>query len=162
LDAYYVVILLGLTKIVDMGTGVNAQIIGTSTWWRFEMLSGVVLLIFMLPLSYLLTVRYGITGTGAAQLISITIYNAIRIIFLWKKFRLFPFTIQTVYTILLATACFFACYFSFRSIDGISGMFIRSIAFVALYAAGAVIMKLSPDIQPVIATIQKRLGIKKY
>jgi O-antigen/teichoic acid export membrane protein len=161
LDAYYVVILLGLTKIVDMGTGVNAQIIGTSTWWRFEMLSGVVLLAFMLPLSYILTTHYGIIGTGAAQLISITIYNAIRIIFLWKKFRLFPFTIQTVYTILLATACFFACYFSFRSIDGIPGMFIRSIVFVALYAAGAIGMKLSPDIQPVIVTIKKRLGMKK-
>lgn len=160
-EAYYVIIMLGLTKIVDMGTGVNAQIIATSTFWRFEMVSGVVLLAFMLPLSYFLTVRYGIVGTGVAQLISITIYNLIRIAFLWKKFRLFPFSVQTLYTLLLAVACFFACHFSFRGVEGIPGMFIRSVAFIILYAGGAILMKLSPDIYPVIATIKKKLGFKK-
>ena len=31
-------IFLGLTKVVDMGTGLNSQIIATSTYWKFEML----------------------------------------------------------------------------------------------------------------------------
>ncbi len=160
IEAYYVVILLGLTKIVDMGTGVNSQIIATSTWWRFEMLSGLVLLAFMLPLSYFLTISYGIKGTAAAQLISISVYNLIRIIFLWKKFRLFPFTVQTIYTILLAAACFFVCLFAFRGVEGIPGMFIRSTVFIVLYGAGVWGMKLSPDLAPVITTIKKKLGIK--
>jgi O-antigen/teichoic acid export membrane protein len=161
LDAYYVIILLGLTKIVDMGTGLNAQIIATSTFWRFEMLSGIVLLAFMLPLSYFFTISYGIVGTAAAQLISMCAYNAIRIVFLWKKFRLSPFTWQTAYSVLLAVACFFTCYFIFINIHGIAGMFLRSTAFILLYATGAIYMKLSPDIQPVIATIKKKLGFKK-
>jgi O-antigen/teichoic acid export membrane protein len=161
LDAYYVIILLGLTKIVDMGTGLNAQIIATSTFWRFEMLSGIALLAFMLPLSYFFTISYGIVGTAAAQLISMCAYNAIRIIFLWKKFRLSPFTMQTAYSVLLAVACFFACYFIFINIHGIAGMFLRSIVFILLYATGTIYMKLSPDIQPVIVTIKKKLGFKK-
>lgn len=34
LDAAWIFFLLGITKIIDMGTGVNSQIIGTSTYWR--------------------------------------------------------------------------------------------------------------------------------
>jgi len=161
LAAWYVLILLGLTKIVDMGTGVNAQIIGTSTYWRFEMLSGIILLLLMLPLTYILTKRFDIIGTGAANLISISIYNMIRIIFLWKKFRLFPFTMQTGYTVLLTAVCYCVCYFLFINIHGWTGLFLRSIAFLGLYIPGVIYFKLSPDIQPVIQTIIKKLGLKK-
>ena len=49
-------------------------------------------------------------GPAIATLVSITIYNIIRIVFLWKKFKLFPFTIQSLYTILLAAACYSICY----------------------------------------------------
>lgn len=160
LNAYYVVILLGLTKIIDMGTGVNAQIIGTSTYWRFEMLSGVALLLVMLPSNYFLTKEFDITGTALANLISISVYNAIRIIFLWKKFKLFPFTIQSLYTVLLAAGCYGICYFAFINIHGFGGMFLRSIAFIILYVTGAIGLRLSPDIPPVIQTIKKKIGIR--
>jgi O-antigen/teichoic acid export membrane protein len=159
LNGFYVFLLLGATKIVDMGTGVNSQIIGTSTYWRFEMTSGIILLSVMLPLNYILTKRYDIVGTASAGLISIMIYNFIRIVFLWRKFKLFPFTIQTIYTILLAGVCFLICYFSFGSIHGLPGLLVRSIVFCILYGAGAIYFKLSPDIMPVWNTIKKRMRI---
>ena len=62
LDAAWVFFVLGITVIIDMGTGVNSQIIVTSTYWKFELISGIVLLLIMLPLTYLLTKQYGITG----------------------------------------------------------------------------------------------------
>ncbi len=37
-----------------LGTGVNSQIIGTSTFWRFEFISGMVLLSLAVPLNYYL------------------------------------------------------------------------------------------------------------
>jgi O-antigen/teichoic acid export membrane protein len=153
-------LLLGLTKVVDMGTGVNAQIIGTSNYWRFELLSGVVLLLFMLPLNIILTRHYDILGPAIANLISITIYNIIRIIFLWKKFKLFPFTKESVYTGLLGVVSFGICYFLFRSIHGFGGLAIRSITFLLLYGSGTIYLKLTPDINPVIATLKKRIGWK--
>ena len=161
LDAAWIFFLLGLTKIIDMGTGVNAQIIGTSTYWRFELVSGVILLSVMLPLTYILTKQYGLIGPAIAALVSISVYNIIRIIFLWKKFRLFPLTMQSLYTLLLAGSCYAVCYFAFKEMHGFTGMFVRSIVFIALYATGVISMKLSPDIQPVVLTIKKRLGIKQ-
>ena len=160
LEAAWVFFILGLTKIVDMGTGVNAQIIATSTFWKFELISGVILLILMLPLTYILTIEYGIIGPAIATLISISIYNVIRIVFLWNKFRLFPFTKETIYTLLLAAGCYGICYFAFNNLDNLGGILIRSFVFILLYGSGTVYMKLSPDIKPVIETITKRLKRK--
>lgn len=157
LNAYYVFILLGLAKVIDMGTGVNSQIIGTSTYWRFEMLSGVLLLCMILPLNYFLTKEYDIVGPGIANLISITVYNAIRIIFLWRKFRLFPFTIQSIYTVLLAAACFAACYYGFRNISGWIGLIARSTVFCILYGTAVITLKLSPDVPIILKNIKRRI-----
>ena len=160
LNGFYVFLLLGATKIVDMGTGVNSQIIGTSTYWRFEVISGIILLFIMLPLNYILTKQYDIVGTASAGLICMMIYNFIRIIFLWKKFNLFPFTAQSLYTILLAGSCFGICYPLFRNMHGLPGLFLRSIVFCILYGAGAVYLRLSPDIIPVWNSIKKRFGLR--
>ncbi len=159
LDAAPVFFILGISVIIDMGTGVNAQIIGTSVYWRFELISGIILIAIMLPLTYVLTVQLGIIGPAYGTLISLTIYNFIRIVFLQIKFRLFPLTWQSLYALLLAAACYAVCYFAFRDLSGFGGMFIRSIAFILLYGLGAVYMKLSPDIQPVIQSIKKRMRI---
>ncbi|HWR34210.1 MAG TPA: hypothetical protein VN451_11815, partial [Chitinophagaceae bacterium] len=161
LEGSWVFFLLGLTKIVDMGTGVNSQIIATSTSWKFELISGIILIAIMLPLTYILAKQYDIIGPAIGSLVSITIYNIIRIVFLWKKFRLFPFTIHTIQTLLLAAACYFVCHFSFRNMHGFEGMTIRSSVFLILYATGTVYLKLSPDIQPVMQTIKKKLRINR-
>jgi O-antigen/teichoic acid export membrane protein len=161
LNGFYVFVLLGATKAVDMGTGVNAQIIGTSTYWRFEMISGIILLSLMLPLNYILTKQYDIVGTALAGLISITIYNVIRIIFLWNKFGLFPFTIRSLYTLGLAAGCFVISYSLFRNIHGFPGLILRSIVFCILYGTGIIYLNLSPDVMPVWATIKKRIGLSR-
>jgi len=157
---YSAFLLLGITRIIDLGTGVNAQIIATSTYWRFELVSGVTLLLVMLPLTYFFTREYGMIGPAAANLISITIYNFIRIVFLWKKFRLFPFTMSTIYTLLLAGVSFIACYFLLYDMEGLIGLVLRSLLFITLYGAGVIYFKLSPDLEPVVRTVKKRLGMK--
>ena len=160
LNGFYVFILLGATKVIDMGTGVNSQIIGTSTYWRFEFISGVILLSIMLPLNYILTKQYDIVGTATAGLISIAIYNLIRIIFLWKKFNLHPFSAQSLYTVLLAASCFGICYLLFQNIHGLPGLFLRSIIFCIVYGTGSVYLKLSPDVIPIWNSLKKRIGLR--
>jgi O-antigen/teichoic acid export membrane protein len=154
-------VLIGLTCVIDMGTGLNSQIISTSTYWKFELISGVILLVFMLPLTYILTKQYGIIGPPVANLVSISIYNAIRLIFLWKKFKLFPFTVQSIYTLLLAAGSYTACYYLFEDIHGLAGLIIRSLVFMIVYVAGVMVLRLSPDTRPVLLTLSKRLKLRK-
>ena len=160
--AKWVFFFLGLMRIVDMGTGVNSQIIATSTKWKFEFFTGIILIIVSLPLNYILTkYYYGIIGSAMANLFSFTIYNAIRYWYLQKKFNLQPFTKQTAYTIILGLSAYFSCYYLFQNIHGFAGMFIRSIAFIIIYASGTLLLKLSSDVSPVWNTLLKKIGIKK-
>ncbi len=162
IDAKWIFFYIGLMRIVDMGTGVNSQIINTSTYWRFDFYTGIILLSLTLPLNYILTKYYfGVMGPAIANLISFTIYNAIRYWYLKKKFNLQPFSVKTFYTILLGFAAFYSCYFLFNNLHGFTGLFSRSIVFLILFIGGTFLLKLSPDVIPVWRTFQKKLGIKK-
>ncbi len=162
LDAKWVFFFIGLMRIVDMGTGVNSQIIATSTLWKFEFYTGIILLSITLPLNYVLTKYYfDIMGPAIANLISFTIYNLIRYWYLQKKFNMQPFTLQSLFTIMLGIGSFYSCYFLFNSYHGMIWLVIRSTCFIALYGSGTILLKLSSDILPIWNTFQKRLGLRR-
>ena len=162
IDAKWVFFYIGIMRIVDMGTGVSSQIINTSTRWRFDFFTGIILLSFTLPLNYIFTKYYfGVIGPAIANLITFTIYNAVRYLFLIKRFNLQPFTIKTFYTLALGVVSFYCCFFIFKNVHGFAGMSARSLLFILLYASGAFLLKLSPDWVPVWQVLLKRLGIKK-
>ena len=90
---------IGIYKIIDMGTGLNAQIIATSTYWRFEFMSGLILFAIIMPLNWQLTRYLGLIGPPISSLVAFTVYNAIRYFFLWNKFKMQPFTWKTLLTV---------------------------------------------------------------
>ena len=153
---YSAFIIMGITKIIDLGTGVNAQIIGTSSFWRFELWTGIILLCIILPLTYIFTKTYGIIGPPLATLISTIIYNSIRVVFLWKKFKLFPFTNKSLIVLLIAFISFMISYFVFQNLSGFWTLAGRSFLFAVLFLVGIVRFNVSTDIQPVLKSILKK------
>jgi O-antigen/teichoic acid export membrane protein len=154
-----VVLLWSVKYIIDMGTGVNAQIIGTSIFWRFEFLSGVVLILLAVPLNIILVKRMGIEGAAWSSLIAFTIYNIIRLLFLWKRFKMQPFSVNTFYVIVHALLCYGICYFLFDGMHSFWGMALRSGVFIVLFLGSAFYFKISPDIAPVWQSVRKRIRI---
>lgn len=157
LAAKYVFFFIGISRIIDMGTGVNSQIIATSTFWRFEFITGLLLLALSLPLNYMLTRELGVTGPALANVIAFTAYNGIRYWFLLKKFDMQPFTMKTLYTLALAAIAYLITFWLLDEQRGIGWILVRSLLFVALFMAGVVLFRLTPDLQPVMATVRKRL-----
>jgi len=159
-EARYVFLFMGLTRVIDMGTGVNSQIIGTSTFWRFEFITGLVLLSLTIFLSYFLTKQIGVTGPAIAELIALAIYNGIRYVFLLRRFDMQPFSEKTIYILLLATMGYLVCHFLFKNQQGFLGILLRSAVFTVIYLPAVIYLKISPDILPVWQTVKKRLGFK--
>ena len=159
LQARNIFLFIGLTRIIDMGTGVNSQILGTSTFWRFDFITGIVLICLTLPANYLLALYLKTIGPAIADLITFTIYNAVRYIFLYRKFGMQPFTAKTLYTLLLAFSGYVVCFYLFDTRHGLEWMVIRSAAFIGIYGSGVLLLRLSEDILPVLQTVKKRLGI---
>ncbi len=162
MDAKWVFLFMGMMRIIDMGTGVNAQIIATSTKWKFEFYTGMILVCITLPLNYILTKNYfGVMGPAIANLISFTIYNAIRYWYLKKKFNLEPFSIKSLYTLLLGGACLLVCEILFSRQQGLPWLFIRSISFIVLYGSGTLLLQISSDILPIWQTLKKKTGLSR-
>ncbi len=157
IDAKAVFFYIGLMRVIDLGTGVNAQIINTSLFWRFEFVTGIILLAMALPLNYTLAKHLGVIGPAISNLIAFTIYNIIRYTFLLKKFNMQPFTRNSLYTILLGVAAYLLCYTLFHQYQGLGWIILRSLMFLIFYGGGVLLLSLSPDIKPVWETIKKRL-----
>ncbi len=158
-----VLLILGIMNIIDMGTGVNAQIIGTSTRWRFEFYTNLLLGGIITLLSYSIT-KYtsaGITGPAIAQLIGITIYNAIRVIFLKRTFNLMPFTRKTLLAILLFIICVAPGMLLQSIYPGLLAGVFGLLFFILAMPIGIIYFHLSPDVLPIVDTLLKRLGINK-
>ena len=133
IDAKWIFFFIGLMRIVDMGTGVNAQIISTSTLWKFEFYTGIILLSLTLPMNYILTKYYfDVMGPAIANLFSFTIYNLIRFWYLKKKFNMQPFTLKSLYTIILGIVSFYVCFYLFDSYHGFIWLVVRSTCFIVL------------------------------
>jgi O-antigen/teichoic acid export membrane protein len=160
LAARSVFLFIGLYRIIDMGTGLNTQIIGASIYWRFDFVTGMILVVLTLPLNYWLALRYGTIGPAIADLITFTIYNGIRWAFLYRKFRLQPFDRRTLYTLLLAVVVYLVVHPLFVQWHGFIWMVLRSITYIVLYGAGVLVLRLSEDVLPVWNTVKKRFGFR--
>jgi O-antigen/teichoic acid export membrane protein len=161
LQGEIVFIIVGLVTIVELGTGLNGQIIATSSFFRFELWTSILLTSMIIPLSYILTVQYGIIGPALANLVSFTIYNVIRIIFLQRKFNMQPFSNKTIEIILIASISFIVIHFAFNNKEGIGFIILRSILFSVLFIVPTYMRNISPDVKQVLETVKKRVSKKE-
>lgn len=145
--AKYVVFYLGIARVIDMGTGANQQLLSTSKLWYFELISSTLLVAMSIPLNYFLIKEHGITGSGYALLISMFTFNTIRYIFIWHKFGLQPFSLNTLKALGTGAVAYFACYYLLPDLGNLYiNIFVSGICFTLLFVAGTLLLRVSEDI----------------
>ncbi|MBG9377577.1 polysaccharide biosynthesis protein [Panacibacter sp. DH6] len=153
------VFIFGIIRVIDAGTGLNAQVIGSSTYWRFEFLSGVVMLALRIPLVYVFVKEFGIIGSVYGDFISLTVYNFIRFEFLRRKFGFQPFSNKTVIAIVLALVAYAVSFWLFRQFHGFVFLLLRSAVFSGIMIGGIFLFNLTPDALQIMETVKKRLKL---
>ena len=127
-------IIIVLSKLVDLATGLNAQIIQTSNLWKFDFYSTIIYTLVAIPLNFLLIRTWGIYGAAMANLLANLVKNGIRWWYLNHKFRLQPFTLKNLELLIVSSLIVAAIWF----IPSIKNVFIdvpvRSAIFVSLFA----------------------------
>lgn len=134
-----------VARTIDASTGLNGIIIGTSTFWKFDFISGMILLAIRLPATWFLIVKFGLLGSAIADVISITIYNFIRFEYLRRKYNMQPFNYKNILAIILALASYFISFYSCKNIEGIAGILVRASLFSSVFITGIFGLKLTPD-----------------
>lgn len=153
-----VFLILGIYNVMDLTVGISSAVIMTSPAWRFDFYSGLILLAISIPLNIFLARAMEMMGVALATLITYSTYNTIRIIFLKTRFGYWPFTLKSLYALLMAVGLYGIMLLI--DIHGLAGIIIKSIIFSGLYAGGALLLRLTPDLPEVIKIIKKKLTRK--
>ncbi len=84
--------ILGLSVLINMATGFNGEIITYSKYYRFNLVAVLLLIVINVSLNFYFIGRgYGIVGVAWASFVSMTLFNASKMVFIYKKFGLLPF-----------------------------------------------------------------------
>lgn len=156
----YIILFMGLGKLIDLGTGANSIIIGTSSYWKVDFITNVLYTIVALPLNYFLISTYGLMGAAYSTLISLTFYNLLRFGFLYVKFRLQPYSVKNLIAVFLGVFATSLVYFIPRLDNFYIDTTMRTALFISLFVPGIYFLKVSNEINQEIDKYLRKFRIK--
>ncbi len=153
----YVIFFIGIMNLIDMATGVNGIIIGTSKYFRFQtyfiMLLGILTILsnmFFIP-------KFGLNGAALATLLSGVVYNFSRMLFLYIKFRMQPFNMRFIYTLIVGVILYFLTKSFVTSGNFIIDITLKSVFLGGTYLTAIYIMNISVDLNTTLNKAMKQL-----
>ncbi len=87
----YVFLLLGAGKLFDMASGLNATILATSGKYRYDLLFTVLMAGVAIGANILFIPKWGIEGAALASMLTMLLFNMLRIAFIQHHFQIQPF-----------------------------------------------------------------------
>ena len=155
----YAVFLIGLSKFYDVLLGNNNSIIVNTKYYRTVVLFGIITVILMIILNMLFIPLYGIEGSAFATLLTVAIYNTIKLLFVVRKMDLFPFTNKTLQSLAILAVCFALFYFWDFPFHAIFNIGLKSILVSALYIYLNYRLKISEEVNGVIQNVLKKVKL---
>ncbi|SFI92415.1 oligosaccharide flippase family protein [Olleya namhaensis] len=145
-EGFLVVLVIGLAKLSDNLIGNNNAILFNSDYYRVVLVFGVMLAILTVVLNLVFIPIYGINGAAYASCITIFTYNIIKLSFVYRKFKMHPFTGLTLKTLLLITICGLALFFWEFSCHPILAILLKTMLLSIVYGISVYKFNLSEDI----------------
>lgn len=154
-----VVFLIGLSKFYDVILGNNNAIILNTKYYKWVLSFGLLLVFMMVGLNMIFIPLYGIDGAALATLISVFIYNTIKLLFVVKKMKLFPFTVNTLKSFAIIIGVFLAFYFWDFNFHPIINIILKSILITLVYGLINYKLKISEDVNGVAENVLRKLRL---
>ena len=140
-----IVIIMGIAKLIDLGTGLNSQILLLSKYWKIDFTTNMLFVISAIPLNYILINKYGVIGSAFANLIALSLFNGIRFFYLWKLYRLQPFSLATLYAVLLGAAAIFLVNLLPAFPNIYLDTIIRTVLYAGIFGTAIITLNISDD-----------------
>ena len=153
-----VVFFIGLSKFYDLVLGNNNAIILNSKYYKAVLAFGFLLVFLMIVLNMIFIPLYGIVGAALATLLSVIVYNTIKLLFVVKRMNLYPFTSKTVLSFGIIIVSFLLFYFWNFDFSPIINIFLKSVLISIFYVFANYKLKISSEFNTVLNSVIKRLG----
>lgn len=150
--------LIGLGKLLDLYGSLNSQIIAYSKWFRFNLFLILTLATLNLVFNWLFIAefRWGLVGAALATLIALSVFNLLKLIFIWIKFRIHPFSNGQLYPIIIGATCILLFQVIRLSPSPLFNIFLQSIITASLFFVFAWRTNYLPEFRALISRILER------
>ncbi|WP_017732992.1 lipopolysaccharide biosynthesis protein [Nafulsella turpanensis] len=155
----WVVILIGLGKLMDILAGVNGEIIVLSRYYRFNLIAVGILALLTILFNFLLIPEFGLTGAAFASMAAIIFYNIVKYIFVYRKFNIQPFTFRTLKALIVGGIILAVGLLLPRMESAWLDLVLRSAVVSVLYLGLVYWLKLSKEATDLIRTGLKYIGL---
>jgi O-antigen/teichoic acid export membrane protein len=104
-SGWWVVAIIGLVKLIDMGFSLNGEIISLSKYYKYNTVLIIILSVLGILLNIVLIPRFGLIGAAIATLISYSVFNIVKYIMLKRLYSFDPFSKRTFVLLLIFLGC---------------------------------------------------------
>lgn len=134
---YSAALFLGAGLLIDQLTSLNGTLIGYSDYYRWNIVFVLLMGGINLLLNYIFIVQlsYGIVGAAAATAISLFVFNITKVIFLWVRAGIHPFTWSALWTGMVLLAVGALAYFLPLRLSPLLNLLIRGGLIALLFLA---------------------------
>lgn len=155
-----VVFMIGLSKYFDLILGNNNAIIFNSKYYRTVLFLGLFLVLITIVLNRIFIPLYGIMGCAFATLLSITLYSLAKLLFVVKRMHLYPFTKETVTSLVVTAVLFLAFYFWEFPLYPLIGIALKSIILTVVYLYVNYKLVISKEINDIIDKVLLKFNLR--
>jgi len=147
LPGKYVALIIALARFVDAVTGVNTEILMNShKHYKFNLVLLFAIGMLTIGLNLILIPLLNMYGACLSVLISIVLYNLFKYIFIYTKWRIQPFTFNSLKVVLLISAMIIISYFIPKPGHPILQILVVSVPAIIIYGLSCYYLKFSADV----------------
>lgn len=157
---HYVVLFVGIGKLIDMLFGPSSEIIVLSRYYWFNIVLIAVLAISLVALNNVLIPSLGINGAALGAALALIVFNVAKFIFIWITLKMQPFGWAAVKVVIVAAIAATVNYF-IPTLDNVfADIGIRSTLVTVVFAVLIFLSNASPDgnafLRKIIAALKGR------
>lgn len=101
-----VILIISVGYLFEMVTGINQVIIANSKYYRYDTYFLLVILVIVIFANSILIPLYGIAGSALSTALTIATYNILRWLFIYYKFKMQPYDINSLKILAIAAIAF--------------------------------------------------------
>jgi O-antigen/teichoic acid export membrane protein len=162
----WVVLLIGLANVFDMSTGLNSEILKNSNYYKVDFFLFLFRFLLLSIMNFILIPTAGFNGAAWAILISTVLYNLAKFVFIYYKFNMQPFSIQTIKVLVLAAASYgLTLLMDFHQGPGFwpnaFEILIKGCTVLVVFGGGVLLWRVSEDIESILNAARKRWNMPR-
>jgi O-antigen/teichoic acid export membrane protein len=141
-----VLLILGITNVLNLSTGLSGGIVSTSRSYWFDAVSGFSLLLLNVVLDYVFILWWGMVGVAWSTFLCAILIVGWRVVFLHRKFNLWPYDGMSLRGLLVIIAVGAGLYVLPHFGPPVLDILWRSALLTAVYWTLVIVLEIAPEL----------------